>query len=231
MLLLISAFIAGILTVLAPCVLPLLPVIIGGSMAGNAQDKRRPLLIAASLAVSLVLFTLLLKVTTIFIAVPPVVFTYISGGIIIAIGLASLFPKIYATIIGTLGIEQRALRLLGNGTRSKNQWIGPVITGAALGPVFSSCSPVYGYILATVLPANFAAAMAYIISYVYPKETTSRFLALAVELDQMHLSTNELSQSLFVVSDVLKEAMDVCFEFFECFSSLCANDVLLHEMP
>jgi cytochrome c biogenesis protein CcdA len=33
MLLLLISFIAGILTVLAPCILPLLPVIIGGSLS------------------------------------------------------------------------------------------------------------------------------------------------------------------------------------------------------
>src|SRR3990167_6176774 len=36
MALLVISFIAGILTVLAPCVLPLLPVIVGGSLAGGS---------------------------------------------------------------------------------------------------------------------------------------------------------------------------------------------------
>jgi cytochrome c biogenesis protein CcdA/thiol-disulfide isomerase/thioredoxin len=166
MFLLFGAFLAGMLTVLAPCVLPLLPVIIGGSVAGDTKDKRRPFLIAGSLAVSLIAFTVLLKASTLLIAIPPAAITYVSGGIIVAIGLATLFPITYATLVSRSGIEHRALRLLGNGTKHKNQWIGPVITGAALGPVFSSCSPVYGYILATVLPAHFATAMAYIVSYV-----------------------------------------------------------------
>ncbi len=47
MFLLLGAFIAGVLTVLAPCVLPLLPVIIGGSISGDTKDRRRPFLIAA----------------------------------------------------------------------------------------------------------------------------------------------------------------------------------------
>lgn len=166
MFLLLGAFLAGILTVLAPCVLPLLPVIIGGSVKGDSKDKRRPLLIAGSLAVSLVVFTVLLKATTLLINIPPAAITYFSGGIIVILGLATLFPQTYATIIARLGIEHRAQRLLGTGTSSRKQFIGPIITGAALGPVFSSCSPVYGYILATILPAHFATAMAYIISYV-----------------------------------------------------------------
>lgn len=166
MFLLLGAFIAGVLTVLAPCVLPVLPVIISGSVTGNTKDKRRPFLIAASLAVSLIIFTVLLKATTLLIHVPPQIFTYLSGGIIVGLGLVTLFPTAYTTVIAKLGIEHRTQRLLGKGTSNPNRWLGPVITGAALGPVFSSCNPVYGYILATVLPAHVAAAMSYIVSYV-----------------------------------------------------------------
>ena len=64
MLLLLISFIAGVLTILAPCVLPLLPVIIGGSISGKTKEKSRPYIIAASLAASLVVFTLLLKLST-----------------------------------------------------------------------------------------------------------------------------------------------------------------------
>lgn len=166
MFLLFGAFVAGILTVLAPCVLPLLPIIIGGSIGGDTQDKRRPFLIAGSLAVSLFVFTVLLKGTTLLINIPPQAITYFSGGIIIALGLAMLFPLTYAKLIARIGIEPRAQRLLGKGTQDKRQIVGPVITGAALGPVFSSCSPVYAYILATVLPAHFGPAIAYILAYV-----------------------------------------------------------------
>ena len=60
--LLITSFLAGILTVAAPCVLPLLPVIVGGSLMD--EHRSRPLIIAVSLALSVILFTLLLKVFT-----------------------------------------------------------------------------------------------------------------------------------------------------------------------
>jgi cytochrome c biogenesis protein CcdA/thiol-disulfide isomerase/thioredoxin len=165
-LLLGGAFLAGIITVMAPCVLPLLPIIIGGSIAGDHKDKKRPLIIAVSLAISLILFTLLLKATTVFINVPPQVFTIVSGVIIIVIGFLTLFPSAYEMVIIKLGIQTRSQSLMGAGLKNKNKYIGPIITGAALGPVFSSCSPVYAYILATVLPVNFAQAMLYITSYV-----------------------------------------------------------------
>ncbi len=154
------------LTVLAPCVLPLLPIIIGGSVSGSKQDKRRPFIIAASLAVSLILFTLLLKATTLLVNIPPESINYVSGAIIIVLGVLTLFPKLYETVISKLGIQSRSQRLLGKGTQNKDSLLGPIITGAALGPVFSSCSPVYAYIIATILPGSFAEAMAYIVSYV-----------------------------------------------------------------
>jgi len=166
MFLLISSFVAGMLTVLAPCVLPLLPVIVGGSVTGDVTDKKRPFIITAALAISLFVFTLLLKATTLLINIPPSAITYFSGTIIILLGLALLFPITYAKIIGGLGLEAAAQRLMGRGYSNKSKIIGPAITGAALGPVFSSCSPVYAYILATVLPANFAQAMAYVIAYI-----------------------------------------------------------------
>lgn len=166
MFLLFGAFVAGMLTVLAPCVLPLLPVIIGGSVSGDTKNYQRPIVITASLAISLFVFTLLLKATTVLIGVPPESFAYISGAIIVLLGVFTLLPGVYAKIINTLGIEQRAQKTLSKGITDKRQLVGPAITGAALGPVFSSCSPVYAYILATVLPANFGQAMVYITVYI-----------------------------------------------------------------
>ena len=165
MFLLLGAFLAGMITVLAPCVFALLPVIVGGSISGNVEDKRRPLIITVSLAISLIVFTVLLKATTLFIDISPEVITYISGGIIVGVGILTLFPQIYEHIILFFNLQAKSQQLLGKGSR-KGAVLGAIITGAALGPVFSSCSPVYAYLIATVLPVNFGLAMLYITAYV-----------------------------------------------------------------
>lgn len=165
MLILIGAFLAGVITVFAPCVFALLPVIVGGSISGDVRDKRRPFVIVISLAVSLLLFTLLLKATAFFINIPPALITSVSGGIIVLLGLALLFPSVYDRVIVALNLQAASQRLLGK-SAGKSALIGAMITGVALGPVFSSCSPVYAYILATVLPVNFGAAIVYIIAYI-----------------------------------------------------------------
>lgn len=154
------------LTVLAPCVLPLLPVIIGGSVSGDTSNKKRPLIISVSLAVSLIIFTLLLKASALLIDLDEKKIGYVSGTIVILLGLSMLFPFFYEKISSKMGFASKSQELMRKGSKQKSPIVGSVITGAALGPVFSSCSPVYAYIIATILPANFGEAMAYIVSYV-----------------------------------------------------------------
>ena len=158
------SFGAGLLTVLAPCVLPLLPVILGGSVDARG-DRRRPYLIAASLVASLVLFTLLLKATTALIGIDPRVWTYLSGGLIVLLGVSMLFPALWPRIAAATGLEQGSQSLLGRAFGHRNRTLSAVLTGAALGPVFSSCSPTYAWAVATVLPAQPVLGMVYLALY------------------------------------------------------------------
>lgn len=160
------SFVAGLLTVLAPCVLPLLPIILGGSVAADDEkDRWRPYIITASLVLSLIVFTLLLKASTVLIGVEPQVWTYVSGGLVIVLGLFMLFPNLWAKFIGLIGFEAKSQQLLGKAGQTKNRTLSAVLTGVALGPVFSSCSPTYVWVIATVLPANTALGVLYLAIY------------------------------------------------------------------
>ncbi len=169
MALLISSFLAGVLTVAAPCVLPLLPVIIGGSVvqgaaAKQSSDWRSPLIICASLVVSVVVFTLLLKSTTALLGVPQLVWSVISGLIVIVLGVTFAFPATWDRLLAPLNLSGRS----GGWLQKAKQRRGPggdILLGAALGPVFNSCSPTYALIVATILPASFAQGLAYLLAY------------------------------------------------------------------
>jgi cytochrome c biogenesis protein CcdA len=165
MTLLFISFVAGILTVLAPCILPLLPVIVGGSIEGGTASRRRAFIIVASLGVSLVAFTLLLKASTVFIMVSPSFWTYLSGGIVALFGLTLLFPGLWERIPGVAWLNRDSNKLLSAGYRRGGLW-GDVLMGAALGPVFSACSPTYFILLATVLPVDYALGVVYLGTYV-----------------------------------------------------------------
>ena len=158
------SIVAGFLSVLAPCVLPLLPIIIGGSLTEHS-NRKRPYIIIGSLVFSLVLFTLLLKASTALIGIDPKVWSYVSGGIIILLGLTLLFPDIWDAVIGKSGLQAKSQRLLGRAGKQENGTVSAILTGLALGPVFSSCSPLYTWLIATVLPESAAKGVVYLSLY------------------------------------------------------------------
>lgn len=174
----ILSYTAGLLTALAPCVLPLLPIILGGSLSGEKKDKWRPYIITASLVVSLTLFTLLLKVSTVLIGIDPRVWTIGSGILVIVLGLFMLFPDLWAQMIGRLGIEHRSQGLLGKAYKQENGLLSAILIGAALGPIFSSCSPTYAWVIATVLPSSTLLGMMYLTFYVLGVATALLAIAL-----------------------------------------------------
>jgi cytochrome c-type biogenesis protein len=206
MLELVGALVAGILTTLAPCVLPLLPVVLGGavvpapvraatsveavvepaaaghrrpvgvlapattsSLAAGApwrgSDVGRVVVVTASLGASVFVFTLLLRASTALIGIPTQVWSWLSGGVLVGLGLAMALPDAWEWVSCRLALQGRAARGLGEASRRRGT-AGAVATGAALGPVFTSCSPLYAYLVVTVLPASPARGLALLLTYV-----------------------------------------------------------------
>lgn len=161
--LILLSFLAGILTVLAPCSFMLLPIIIGGSVGKGSQF--RPYIITASLATSLFLFTILLKATSLLINIDPIILNYISGVTVIFLGLISLFPDLWDKLTQRLNLSGNSDKLLYK-AQEKDGVLGSILTGAALGPVFSACSPTYVYILTTVLRQDLTIGLVNILAYI-----------------------------------------------------------------
>src|SRR3989338_5334543 len=165
MLLLLISFIAGILTVLAPCILPLLPVIIGHSITDTTPSRRRLFVVVTSLGISVILFTLLLKASSLLIDIPQDFWKWISGGIIFLFGLTMVFPNLWEKFSFANTLSVKSNKVLTKGYQKNSVW-GDVIIGASLGPIFSACSPTYFVILATVLPVSLFLGITYLFTYV-----------------------------------------------------------------
>lgn len=162
-----GALLAGALTTLAPCALSLLPVVVGGSVSGAADRDavRRAVIVTGSLGVSVFVFTLALRATTALIDVPPSVWQWVSGGLLVALGLVAVFPEVWDRLSVGSGLSSGSARGLAAAHR-RGGTLGAVLTGAALGPVFTSCSPLFGYVVVTVLPAEPARGLALLTAYV-----------------------------------------------------------------
>lgn len=148
----------------------MLPVIVGASTLHGDDDSkklslRHPLVIIASLVISIIIFTLLLKSTTALLGIPSSVWAIISGGIVLLFGLNLLFPVLWEKVMIASGIATLSNKLMGKSQSNKFGLKKDILLGAALGPVFNSCSPTYALIVAVILPASFLTGIGYLVAY------------------------------------------------------------------
>lgn len=129
------AFLAGVLSVLSPCVLPLLPIVLG-----TAQSEHRlgPAVLAAGLAVSFTLIGLFVATVGFAIGLDTDVFRAISAMLLIGVGVVLLVPRLQqqvAVAAGPMGswVDDR----LG-GFTATSLW-GQFGLGALLGAVWVPC--------------------------------------------------------------------------------------------
>ena len=154
MIIVFIAFLAWILSVLAPCVLPVIPVIFGGWLSDGRNTRTIRILLSAMICIFV--FTFLLKVSTVFITIPTSTWDIISGSIILFYGLTLVFPyyrELFQTKIPQITPHQ------GGGKR------GDYILWASLGPIFASCSPTYALLIGTILPVSLLMGISWIIAY------------------------------------------------------------------
>ncbi|MEK9151560.1 MAG: cytochrome c biogenesis protein DipZ [Patescibacteria group bacterium] len=149
-LLILFAFLAGLVTIFAPCIWPILPIVLS---AGASGGEKKPLGIVVGLAVSFMLIILALASLVKVIPFDPEALRTLAVFIIGFLGLTMIIPALGARL------EAAVSRLSGLGGRfTHNSGTGfgsGFIVGFALGIVWSPCA---GPILATI--ATLAATQA-----------------------------------------------------------------------
>ena len=134
MLILIAiGFVAGIVTALSPCVLPVLPIVLAGGATG-----RRPLAIVTGIVVSFTVFTLFAAWLLDLLGLPQDVLRNLAIGLLLLVALTLLVPKVGELLARPL---QRLTR------RGPGDYGGGFLLGASLGLVFVPCA---GPVLAAV---------------------------------------------------------------------------------
>lgn len=142
-LLLAFAFFSGLVTILAPCVWPLLPIVL--SSAASSQDKHRPLGITTGIMLSFGVFTLTISSVVRIFHIDPDILRTIAIAIIATLGLVLLIPalsKVLEYLVSKL--SQRFSNRSGNS--GGGFWTG-FLTGCSLGVVWAPCA---GPILASI---------------------------------------------------------------------------------
>lgn len=163
MTLLIVALLAGVLTILAPCVISMIPILLARTSDGSKSHSAT--LVIVGLGVSIIVFSVLLKSTTLLLGVPSATWAIISGVIIILFGLVTLFPKLWDWVVLKTRLPIVAQQNMSKASTKKGVW-GDLLLGASLGPVFSACSPTYALIVASTLPVDPLLGLVYLIAFV-----------------------------------------------------------------
>jgi cytochrome c biogenesis protein CcdA/thiol-disulfide isomerase/thioredoxin len=134
------AFLAGLVTILSPCILPLLPLVLA---TGSGGGKLRPPGVIAGLVVSFAVFTLILTALVAALGIPAGALRWVAVGALALFGLALLIPAFGARLEPVFGW----LAGLGAG-RGGSGLVGGLGLGATLGLVWAPCA---GPILASVI--------------------------------------------------------------------------------
>jgi cytochrome c biogenesis protein CcdA/thiol-disulfide isomerase/thioredoxin len=141
--LLAFAFLAGIVTILSPCVLPVLPIVLSGSVG---QGRGRPWGIVAGFIASFTFFTLSLSALVAAFKIPPDTMRFIAAGAVLAFGLVTLLPFLKDRF--TALASRIASRAAPNPRAATPGLWGGLLLGLSLGLIWTPC---VGPIMASVI--------------------------------------------------------------------------------
>ena len=139
------AFVAGLVTILNPCVLPLVPIIIATAIG---KSRWGPAALAAGLVASFSTFGLLVIAFGFSVGIDERLLRTLAGGLLLVAGTVMLVPRAQAAMTAAAApLTGAGQRLLG--TTSGEGAVGQFVVGALLGMVWAPCvGPTLGIAIA-----------------------------------------------------------------------------------
>jgi len=143
-LLLLFSFFAGIITILSPCIISLLPILLATT---SDQHRYKQFGIIIGLIISFSLFTLGITAIVHITGISPDIFRYIALGIIFFFGLTMVIPSFDTFFTRLTSRISHIGTTLEQTSSQKQNFLSGFILGTALGLVWTPCA---GPILATI---------------------------------------------------------------------------------
>lgn len=171
MLNLVLALLAGVVTVAAPCTLPMLPILLGASV--GQTSKARPAMIATGFSLSFSLVALALGAITRVFDFDPNNLRTAATALLLAFGLLMIWPAPFEWLSSRIG------GFTSGGATASQGVIGGFVLGTTLGLVWTPCAgPVLGSIL-TIVATSKDTAWASLLLIVYAIGAALPMLAIA----------------------------------------------------
>lgn len=134
LLLLFFSFLSGLVTILAPCIWPLLPIVLSTSINGG---KSKSFGITLGILTTFAIFNITLSYLISAFGFDPMILRIVAVIILILLGIIMVVPS-FAKVFETL-ISRFAGKLGQRGT-NQNSFFGGYLTGASLGIVWTPCA-------------------------------------------------------------------------------------------
>ena len=164
----VFAFVAGLITAVSPCVLPVLPIVLAG---GVGENRRRPFAIIAGLALSFLVSILFATWILDRLGLPQDLLRNISIALLFVIAVVLIVPKVGEWI-------ERPLTRLSR--RPAGDLGGGFVLGCALGFVFVPCAGVaLAYVTASAASGDFG-LKAFLVAAAYTLGFSVVLLAIAL---------------------------------------------------
>jgi cytochrome c-type biogenesis protein len=181
------AFVAGVLSILSPCVLPILPIVLG---AAASEHRWGPAALAAGLAVSFVVIGLFAATIGYSIGLDPGLFRNVAAALMITVGVVLLVPR-FQERLALAGAPLANWSDHHFGAIRHSGLAGQILVGLLLGAVWSPCvGPTLGAasilaaqgrdlgeVAATMLAFGFGAALPLVFVGLLSRETLLRWRA------------------------------------------------------
>ncbi len=170
-LLVLFAFIGGIVTILSPCILPVLPIILSSSLAGG---RKRPLGVVTGFVLSFTFFTLFLTSIVKWLGIPADALRQVSILVIFVFGWSLLIPLFQTWIEKLFG----RLTQLAPKQQSNSGFGGGVLIGASIGLLWTPCvGPILASVISLALTGSVSGSAA-LITFAYALGTALPMLAI-----------------------------------------------------
>lgn len=175
-LLLIFAFIAGVVTILSPCILPILPIILSSSVGGLESGKARPIGVVTGFILSFTFFTLFLSAIVRTFDISANSLRFFSVFVILFFGVSLLIPAVQKLIEVLFA---KLSRFVPQG-QTKPGFFPGILIGLSLGLLWTPC---VGPILASVITLALTETVtfnAFLITLAYSVGTAIPMFAIIV---------------------------------------------------
>ncbi|MEO5931956.1 MAG: cytochrome c biogenesis CcdA family protein [Duganella sp.] len=143
------ATLAGVLTIASPCVLPILPIVLGSTL--QRSNPTRPLFIVAGFVVTFAALGMLLASASQHVVIAQETLRLAGIGMLMLTGLLMLWRRPYEWLMGRMG----GLLNVGGPSADSGGNAGGFVLGMSLGAVWTPCAgPVLASILVLVAKAQ-----------------------------------------------------------------------------